>query len=97
MKTKTKMAPHELAQLSKPALADLVWALASRVAMLRDIQWALASRVAGIDHDAIVDTIIKTFEMHELASGAAYRNARGADAVPSDVLALRKLARTVRS
>ena len=81
---KTKLAPKALTGLSKAALADLVWALAEEATQA-------PGRLA--DHNTTVCIIVQTFHARDLASESAYRNARGADAIPSDILALRKFAR----
>ena len=82
-KPQTKLAPRELCNVSKPALADLVWALAREVAMLRD--------VGVVNYTAIVQTIVGVFDGEELASSAAYANGRGKDGLPSDALVIGKL------
>jgi hypothetical protein len=77
---KTKLAPKGLTDLSKAALADLVWALATRQA-------------EDNDTSKIVRVIATIFDAHELGSERAYANARGTDGVSADVLCMRKLIR----
>ena len=98
-KHQTKLAPRELVNLSKTALADLVWALADELAHTRDVfpypgQKGLGAN-RGIEHDDIAWTIARVFDACELASTAVHGNAQGTDAVPADVQVIRRFMRGV--